>query len=266
MKQEGIAKQVYNIVWPKLSYLKLTLRLSKPATRACLNEIKQQLQTQEFKTEQSKINYIRNWVNTNSIHLIDAEHDSYAFNVPQVLAKLNAHAQNRGKKPHLSCGPRAYVMKAILDAMNIQNRIIDLFGLTETGENSLKVSPHTLIEVYEADTKKWALQDPDFNIAYANTVTHEYQSAEQMLTLKAHEKGYETAGYEIENLLNLQNTVKGLFEWGVLYRYSYEGKYSELILVKDKKRLSQALNNTGISLLSFIKERAYKLNIRSVNK
>lgn len=264
MKKESIAKQVYNIIWPKLSYYKLKLRLLKPATRVCLSAIQQQFKLQQFETEQSKINFIRNWVNTNSVHLIDEEHDTYAFNVPEVLTKLNAHAQGRGKKPHLSCGPRAYVMKAILDAMNIPNRIIDLFGLTDMGENCLKVSPHTLIEVFEADTTKWVLHDPDFNIAYANINTHEYQSAEAMLHLKADEKGYETAGYQIENLLNLQNTVKGLFEWGVLYRYSYAGKCSELVLVKDKQKLNQALNNKGISLLSFIKERAYHLTIKLV--
>lgn len=257
MKTEGFNNCIYNFVWPKLSYLKLKLALLKPANRRCLKSIKQQLNTRTFETEQSRINFIRNWVNTNSVHLIDEEHDSYAFNVPEVLNRLNSHALDSGTKPHLSCGPRAYAMKAILDFLGIQSRIIDLFGLTELGEDRLKVSPHTLIEVFEEDTQKWVLHDPDFNVAYANKNTQEYQSAEAMLRLKKAEKGYDAAGYEIEKLLNLQNTVAGLFEWAVLYRYSYEGVRSLLVYSNDA--FFNMKVNHAQDLLSFIKQRAFCL-------
>tara|TARA_R110001592_G_scaffold68716_2_gene210749 strand:+ start:1184 stop:1984 length:801 start_codon:yes stop_codon:yes gene_type:complete len=264
MKTDGFNQQLYNFVWPKLSYLKLKFKLLKPASRACLKSIKQQLDSNTFETQQDRINFIRNWVNTNSVHLIDEEHDNYAFNVPEVLSRLNNHALDSGikdgEKPHLSCGPRAYVMKAILDFMGIQSRIIDLFGLTALGEERLKVSPHTLIEVFEADTNTWVLHDPDFNVAYANRQSKAYQSAEQMLNLKPEDKGYETSGYKIENLLNLQNTVAGLFEWGILYRYSYDGKQS-LLIHKNDKYFNMSLSNFE-NFNSFIVERAF--NLKSV--
>lgn len=270
MKLEGFTNQLYNFVWPKLSYIKLKLKLLKPVNRACLKSIKQQINSNAFDTELSKINFIRNWVNTNSVHLIDQEHDSYAFNVPEVLNRLNTYSlggpAKKCSKPHLSCGPRAYAMKAILDFMSIRSRIIDLFGLSELGDGCLKVSPHTLIEVLEADTKKWVLHDPDFNIAYANINTKKYQSAEEMLGLKKEDKGYQAAGYKIENLLNLQNTVAGLFEWAVLYRYSYEGARSELAIVKGQELLMYIVENNGTNLLSFVKERAYQLRLRLLER
>jgi len=237
------------------------MRLLKPANRACLKSIEQQIIANAFGSELHKINFIRNWVNTNSVHLIDDEHDSYAFDVAQVLNRLNAHATGKGPKPHLSCGPRAYVMKAILDSIKIQSRIIDLFGLTELSNDQLKVSPHTLIEVFDSDSQKWTLQDPDFNVAYANAKTGEYLSAKEMLLAEKAEKYFDSAGYVIESPINLENTVNGLFEWGVLYRYSYVGKRSKLQVSGEKSLLTKIENKQNINLLAFIKQRAFLLTI-----
>ena len=260
MKAVGVKKQIYNYIWPKLSYAKLKLRFSKPANCACLKSIEQQISENAFDSEQHRINFIRNWVNSNSVHLIDDEHDSYAFDVVLVLYKLNSFARSKGLKPHLSCGPRAYAMKAILDHMKIQSRIIDLFGLTELDNGKLKVSPHTLIEVFNRDSQKWVLQDPDFNVAYANAKTGEYLSAKEMLLAEKAERHFDSAGYAIESPVNLQNTVDGLFEWGVLYRYSYEGLKSLLVYTSDQY-FNMKVGDSE-SLQSFIMHRSF--NLKSV--
>lgn len=256
MKAEGIKKLVYNLVWPKLSYLKLKIILSMPNNRACLISIKNQLSANSFDNQQCRINFIRNWVNTNSVHLIDEEHDSYAFNVAEVLNRLNNYALGKGAKPHLSCGPRAYAMKAILDFMSIQSRIIDLFGLTEQDDKSIKVSPHTLIEVMITDADKWELHDPDFNVAYANAITKVYLAAEDMLHLDETQRGFHASEYQIENPINLKNTIDRLFEWCILYRYSYEGK-SSVLLHKSELNLNQTINSSHESLASYISQRAF---------
>lgn len=259
--QEGFLQKGYNFVWPKLSYWRLKLSLRKPAVRQSIIAICKQIESTEFNSDREKINFIRNWINCHSVHLIDKEHDTYAFNVAEVLVRLNQYALNKAEKPHLSCGPRAYVMKAILDALGIESRIIDLFGLTELDEGRLKVSPHTLIEVYENDTRKWVLQDPDFNVAYSNAISGEYLSAKEMLLAEQTEKHFDNAGYVIENPINLENTVNGLFEWGVLYRYSYVGKSSNLLVSGDKQLLSKMLEKHSISLLAHIKQRAFFLTV-----
>ena len=139
----------YCWLWPKLSFIKLKLSMLKTDNYTNLKEILANIREQEFPSDRAKINYVRNWVKSNSTHLIDDEHNQYAFNVPIVLSKLYAHSKGQGALPHLSCGPRAYAMKEILDGLKIKSRIIDLFGLS--GDEPYKVSPHTLIEVYEAD-------------------------------------------------------------------------------------------------------------------
>lgn len=227
-----------------------------PNNRACLISIKKQLSANSFDTEQSRINFIRNWVNTNSVHLIDQEHDSYAFNVAEVLNRLNNYALGKGARPHLSCGPRAYAMKAILDFIGIRSRIIDLFGLTELSDESLKVSPHTLIEVLDADTKKWVLHDPDFNVVYADSISRVYLSADEMLHLDKTQRGFHASEYQIENPINLKNTIDRLFEWCILYRYSYEGK-SSVLLHKSELNLNKIINSSHESLASYISQRAF---------
>jgi hypothetical protein len=63
--------------------------------------------------------------------------------------------------PHLSCGPRAYTMKAILDDLHIPNRMIMIFA-----SNYFEINGHIFLEVFDRDTQNWELQDPDFDISY----------------------------------------------------------------------------------------------------
>ena len=173
---------LYYWLWPKLSFIKLKLSMLKPDNYTNLKEIIANVRAPVFQSDRAKINYVRNWVKSNSTHLIDDEHNQYAFDVPIVLSKLLAHSKGQGAQPHLSCGPRSYAMKEILDGLNIKSRIIDLFGLS--GDEPYKVSPHTLIEVYEDDRKVWVLQDPDFNVAYSDKQTGHYLSVREILKLR----------------------------------------------------------------------------------
>jgi hypothetical protein len=104
---------------------------------------------------------VRNWINKKSIHLIDNEHDNYAFKIEKVLEKLWLSHLNGSQQSHLSCGSRSYAMKEILRLLGIKSRIVDVFQITEH-----KINPHTLIEVYDSDNGAWILQDPDFNAEY----------------------------------------------------------------------------------------------------
>jgi hypothetical protein len=101
------------------------------------------------------IDYTRSLVYENSIHKEDKEHDSYAFNKQSVTKRL-WKATTGEDKPHLSCGPRVYAMKDILNELNIQSRVIDV--IYNDGFNS-----HTVLEVFNHDTHRWQTHDPDNN-------------------------------------------------------------------------------------------------------
>jgi len=131
-----------------------------------LKSIHAYLDTQNFRSETARIDFIREWVNQNSIHLIDKQHDKYAFNTPQVLSMLWATHQTKENPAHLSCGPRTLAMQAILNELGIQNRMVIIFT-----DNYPQVRSHTFLEVFNRETLAWEIQDPDFNLYYTNLQT-----------------------------------------------------------------------------------------------
>lgn len=204
--------------WPLLSHWKQEATLLLPQYQKPLRAIVDKLNAGHYPTMHDRISAIRNWVNTNSVHLIDDEHDSYAFHVPTAIKKLNEFNDGAGSRPHLSCGPRAYAMKEILDAMGIESRIIDLFVIRENGSPD----SHTLIEVFNNETDRWELQDPDFNVVYVSSISRAILSSQCAISAPSYIH-YKSNGFDIENLENLVNTVEQFFQLGVLYRNSYDG-------------------------------------------
>jgi hypothetical protein len=131
-----------------------------------LQAIKKFVDAQPFSSETARIDFIRNWVNQNSIHLIDAEHNQYAFKTPKVLVMLWQTHLTAQAPAHLSCGPRALAMQAILKELGIPSRAVFIFT-----DNYNQVMSHTFLEVLNRDTGAWEVQDPDFNIYYVDLRT-----------------------------------------------------------------------------------------------
>lgn len=210
-----------DIWWPAASHVKQSLLMSLPEQQKNLDYITTRLAQTPSANAYQRIVKVRQWVNNNSIHLIDAEHDSYAFRLPLVVGKLRQFSEAGGKPPHLSCGPRTYAMKAILDAMGIESRIIDLFVIVQ-GE----VQSHTLLEAYDAERGEWVLQDPDFNVSYVHAPTGRPLSVKAALLADKRDIAYESDGSRIENFANLAGTIRNYFQLGVLLRHSYSGSRS----------------------------------------
>lgn len=192
--------------------------MAMPSHRRSLDYIVSRVALPSSVGSYRQIVHIRQWINGNSIHLVDAEHDSYAFHVPTVMDKLRQFNQEGGSPPHLSCGPRAYAMKAILDRLDVESRIIDLFVVRQ-GD----VASHTLIEVYDKDGGQWVLQDPDFNVSYVHADTRLPLSVEDALRLGRRYIAYDSGGGSVENPANLDGAIENYFELGALYRHSYAG-------------------------------------------
>lgn len=116
------------------------------------------------------------YVHNNSLHLIDDEHKRYAFNIPYVLNKMYlASAGDIKEKPHLSCGPRSYAMRAVLSRFKIYSRLVQVYSDEyETHEG------HRLLEVYNLDSQSWEVWDPDYGVTYVDRKT---QKPVDILTL-----------------------------------------------------------------------------------
>lgn len=205
-----------------------------PLYQKPLRTIVEKLNAGYYPNMHYRISSIRNWVNANSVHLIDDEHDSYAFHVPTVIKKLHDFNVGVCSRPHLSCGPRAYAMKEILDAMLIESRIVDLFVIRDDGSPN----SHTLIEVFNGESQHWELHDPDFNVCYSALNQLKVVAVDEALNLWP-SIGYCTNGFLVENPINLAGTLRLFFSLGVLYRYSYQGEKSCFLTMRKLDELKR---------------------------
>jgi hypothetical protein len=108
----------------------------------------------------------RQFVFANSLHRTDDEHKSYAWDTPVVLRMLENHYRTRQHPPHLSCGPRSLALKAVLDALAIESRVVQVFS-----DDYDDVKSHTFLEVHDDQAKRWVIHDPDYDITYVDTRT-----------------------------------------------------------------------------------------------
>ncbi len=107
------------------------------------------------------------FVHDNSLHLIDSEHRKYAFDIPVVIKKLllTYHGQE-SEKPHLSCGPRSFVMREVLGCFGITSRLVQIFS-----DEYDNVQGHRILEVFNPQEKKWEVWDPDYRVIYVDRYT-----------------------------------------------------------------------------------------------
>ena len=116
--------------------------------------------------EQDLIDSIRNYVNRHSIHEEKSEEFRlYAFNTPVVIQKLVENFESGKSPPHLSCTPRAWAMRSILNDFGFKNRIIQLYF---PGEDEM--FSHTFLEVFNPETRLWEVHDPDINLIYVDSL------------------------------------------------------------------------------------------------
>lgn len=104
------------------------------------------------------------YVHNNSLHLIDEEHAEYRDKQDVIMQKLyEASRGNIDEKPHLSCGPRAYAMRKILDQYGMYSRLVQVYS-----DGFDIVRGHRMLEVYNPDRQKWEVWDPDYGVTYVN--------------------------------------------------------------------------------------------------
>lgn len=107
------------------------------------------------------------FVHAHSEHRIDADHDRYAFDTPRVLQWMWAVAQGEtDARPHLSCGPRAYALKAVLDELGLRSRLVQVFST-----QGKEVGAHRLLEAWDEHAGCWTAWDADHDVTLVDVAT-----------------------------------------------------------------------------------------------
>lgn len=142
----------------------LVTRPNERRLTASFEYLDKQLKEANLHSLNDTVDFIRNFIHHNSIHLIDEEHGHYAGNTNLILNwTIDVAQHTRDEKPHLSCGPRADILKKMLTWYGIRNRIVQIYS-----DEYDDVRSHTFAEVYNPLYKTWHIQDADFNIYYQN--------------------------------------------------------------------------------------------------
>ncbi len=131
-----------------------------------VNDILSLMREQEFSSATEEIDFIRAFINTNSIHLGDEEFWEYSYDTNIVLGMMYETYLNDAPPPHMLCDTRTYAMKALVKELGYIAREVHVFS-----DDFDTLQSHTFLEVYNEKTKMWEIQDPDFNICYVDEGT-----------------------------------------------------------------------------------------------
>ena len=215
-----------------------------------LTKIREYIESQPFHSEEKRIDFIRNFVYQNSIHKIDYEHKKYAFDTTRVLSMLWENHQTSTGQPHLSCGPRALAMKAILCDLRIPNRMIMIFT-----DNYSELRAHIFLEVFNWETRNWELQDPDFNIYYIDIHNRKrlptdrliWRDLDSVIPISPVKKGWKKN--------NVAHLKRDYFEAMVYMDQSDEGK-TVLLINPNRFSINKVFEKNGnTSFYEFVKKR-----------
>lgn len=124
-----------------------------------------------------KADGVRQFLSKNSIHQIDDEFYRYWHSMPALMAMIGQHAENpQSYKPHMECASRSMTMFWMLRALGIRTRAVVIYRADDINRS------HTFLEVYNPETQKWEIQDPDQNAYWIFTESGERAGVEDLLT------------------------------------------------------------------------------------
>lgn len=224
---------------------------SRELSKSCSDIIKL-IDSKKFKSESERIDFIRNFINTNSIHKIDEEHEKYYKNIPKVLRMMYNYYKTGTNVPHLSCGPRSYAMKSVLNNMGIKSRIIQLFS-----DDYDAVQGHIFLEVFNRDTNRWEVQDPDYNICYKESNGSERLSAARLIFGNLENVvpcSYDNVrGWKQNKVAHIKKHYLG----AAMYWNKKKGKQAKAVYLVNKDRFSitkMFKKNGGVNFIQYTKK------------
>jgi len=212
-----------------------------------LNGIIDLIRLKEFTTNTELIDFVRNFINENSIHKIDTESIEYVNDRSEVLSRIYNHSINEGNPPHLACGSRSQAMIDILTFSGVRSRLVHIFS-----DEYNSIQSHTFLEAYNTDTDQWEVHDPDFNIFYLDNSSSQRISA---IRLTLYDLDAVTpcstdnkCGWKENNVQHLKNNY---FE-ALLYDNRAENEQSILLINVDRFDTSKQFpSNDQLDLIKY---------------
>jgi hypothetical protein len=163
--------------------------------------ILQLVQADKTPSKTELIDGVRSFVFHNSVHKVDEEFEQYKSDIHYLLERMIQTAEKENPPPHSACGPRTIAMRIILAHAGIQSRIVEVYS-----DNYDQLVSHVFLEVFNPDSQRWEVQDPDLNIYYVHKETGERLSVmelcfgdlEQAVPVSDETRGWEESG--VQNL------------------------------------------------------------------
>ena len=205
-----------------------------------------------FKSKTEFIDEVRNFVYHNSVNSIKEmglEHDESAWNITYVLEKIYLSAKGAEFKPYLSCGPRAFAMRAILSDAGIESRIVLLFS-----DDFDSLEDHTVLEVFNPDTLMWEIQDPDSNSYYIDETTKKRISIAELI-LDNKESVQLVSDEEKEK--DWQKTIMAHYFDGAMYSFAWTRR-SKSVVIYNPERFSASKEfplDNNLTFFEIVKEK-----------
>lgn len=123
-----------------------------------------------------RTNFIRNFIHSNSTHLIDQEFYTHWRDLNLMLTKFHAYATGKtDQKIHMECSTRTKINETLLQSLGYRTRSVDIY------QQEPNFPSHSFLEVFNKDTNHWEIQDPDYNIFWKNKHTGERASIQNLI-------------------------------------------------------------------------------------
>lgn len=151
--------------------LQLKDKFGKEEINEWSKEVIKKIQPENFEYNTAELfDTVRNFVKKNSLHKENTiYHKNKSFITDTLIKDLFLYSEGERKNlPHISCTPSAWAMRSILKSMGEETRILLVYHILDS-----TLWSHTLIEVYNRQSKIWELHDPDLGVYYKDTVTNE---------------------------------------------------------------------------------------------
>ena len=163
------------------------------------------------------VDNIREYVNKNSVNIIDDDFWSYKSDHERVAGMMIDHESGLSTyKPHLECSARASLFKTLLKRMGYKSRVVYVWTHLD------EFPSHTFLEVFNNETKKWEVSDADYNLYYEDISTKQRLSVNDLLRLDQsmyHPCGKDTGcGWDIQTKGN--DPANNLKKYMALASYS----------------------------------------------
>lgn len=118
-----------------------------------------------YPDETARIDAVRSLIHTFSINRDATGIEKHGDIVTSMLAELLENPE--AEKPHLLCDHQANIMIMLLDALDIEARLVHAFST----RGAPALHDHSFLEVRNPDTGAWEIQDPYDNVYWKDLKT-----------------------------------------------------------------------------------------------